>query len=548
MNGDGTAMREPSRIGVLSLAAVMSLAACGGGGSTTASAGDTPVSGGTLRIAFWDDAQGCIDPNQVYWIESRSLDRQIADSLTDQDPETGKIVPWLATDWSVSNDAKTYTFNLREGVTFSDGTPLDAAAVKTSLDGTFALGPKSVLGLTYLAGYASSTVVDADTVTVSFDKPNAAFLQATSTTTLAILSPKTYQQTPEQRCAGKVVGSGAFTLDKYAAAREARLTRRTDYAWPSSLVKNQRAAYLDAIEVSYIKEDSVRVGSLTSGAIDIAWPREPTSEADQKLIRAAGGQVESRPLPGISYQLVPNVAKGGPLADLKVRQALQKAIDRKTYASTIYWAGYPVVASVFDSTTPYFADQSSALAYDPDGAGRLLDEAGWALGGDGYRYKDGRKLTLVDPVTVASPGDQLVQDQLKKVGIDLSLKVVTAAQRVEMFASGGFDLALAVLTRADPSVLGSALDQAVSKQGTAIYSQDGATAAKVSELFAKGLQAVDPTTRGLVYADLQKYLVEQGVSFPVYERVQIAGLSGKVHGFAFTSEAFLRANDIWLSK
>jgi peptide/nickel transport system substrate-binding protein len=363
-------MRKPRRIGALSLAAVMGLAACGGCGSTPASAGDTPVPGGTLKIAFWDDQQGCIDPNQVYWIESRSLDRQIADSLTDQDPETGKIVPWLATDWTVSPDAKTYTFNLRKGVTFSDGTPLDAAAVKTALDGTFALGPKSVLGLTYLAGYASSTVVDADTVTVTFSRPNAAFLQATSTTTLAILSPKTYQQTTEARCAGKVVGSGAFTLDSYTAAKEAHLTKRKDYAWPSSLVKNHGAAYLDAIDVSYIKEDSVRVGSLTSGAIDIAWPREPISEADQQLIEAASGKIESRPLPGISYQLVPNVAKGGPLADLKVRQALQKAIDRKTYASTIYWAEYPVVASVFDSTTPHWTDLSSALAYArtaPDG-------------------------------------------------------------------------------------------------------------------------------------------------------------------------------------
>ncbi|GAA4735188.1 ABC transporter substrate-binding protein [Phytohabitans rumicis] len=541
-------MRKPRRIGALSLAAVMGLAACGGGGSTTASAGDTPVPGGTLKIAFWDDAQGCIDPNQVYWIESRSLDRQIADSLTDQDPETGKIVPWLATDWTVSADAKTYTFNLRQGVTFSDGTPLDATAVKTALDGTYALGPKSLLGLTYLAGYKSSTVVDADTVTVDFNTPNAAFLQATSTTTLAILSPKTYQETPEQRCAGKVVGSGAFTLDSYTAAKEAHLTKRKDYAWPSGLVKNQGAAYLDEIEVSYIKEDSVRVGSLTSGAIDIAWPREPISEADQQLVEAAGGSIESRPLPGISYQLVPNVAKGGPLADLKVRQALQKAIDRKTYASTIYWSEYPVVASVFDSTTPHFADQSAALAFDPDGAGRLLDEAGWKLGGDGYRYKDGKKLTLVDPVTVALPGDQLVQDQLKKIGIDLQLKVVTAAQRVEILASGGFDLVLTYLTRADPSVLGSVLDQAVSQQGSAKYSQDAATATKVSELFAKGLQATDPAARGQVYTELQQYLIAQGVSFPVYERVQVAGLSGKVQGFAFTSEAFLRANDIWLAR
>ncbi|GID30940.1 ABC transporter substrate-binding protein [Paractinoplanes brasiliensis] len=533
-------------IRTLSLVAVLSLVACDGDAGKTAQ-DSLPTTGGTLRVAFWDDAQRCVDPNQVYWIETRSVDRQIADSLTDQDPATGAIVPWLATGWTVSDDARQYTFDLRHGVTFSDGAPLDAPAVKTAFDATFALGAKSVLGLTYLAGYASTTVVDQDTVTVRFDRPNAAFLQATSTTTLAILSPASYRETPERRCAGRIVASGPFVLDEFTAGKKVHLTRRKDYAWPSPLVRNRGAAHLDAITFSYIKEASVRVGSLTSAAIDVVWPREPISEPDQNLIRRTGGRIESRPLPGVSYQLVPNVTSGRPLADLRVRQAVQKLIDRETYAATVYWPGYPVVASVFDSTTPYFTAQAAALAHDPDGASRLLDEAGWLLGPDGYRYRDGRKLTLLDPVTAALPGDQLIQDQMRRAGIELRLMVVTAAKRVDLFAAGDFDLALAFLTRADPSVLGSALDQAVSKQGTARYSQDPATAAKVSALFAQGLQSIDPAQRGRAYAELQRYVVETGVSFPVCERVQTVGLSPRVQGFAFTSEAFLRTNDLWLS-
>jgi peptide/nickel transport system substrate-binding protein len=524
-------------------------AACGGGSSSqSASAGGAPVPGGTLKIAFWDDQQGCIDPNQVYWIESRSLDRQFADSLTDQDPKTGKIVPWLASKWTINKDATSYTFTLRDGVTFSDGTPLDATAVKTAYDATFALGPKSLLGLTYLAGYKSSTVIDPKTLKVDFTTANAAFLQATSTTTLAVLSPKTYLLTPEERCAGKVIGSGPFTLDTYTAATKAHLTKRKDYAWPSALVQNQGAAYLDAIDVSYIKEDSVRVGSLTSGAIDIAWPRLPISEADQQVIKASGGVIESRPLPGISDAYLPNVSKGGPLADVKVRQALQKSIDRKSYASTIFWADYPVVAGPFDSTTPYAVSQSEQLAYDPTGAGALLDQAGWKVGDGGYRFKDGRKLTLVQPLTTATPGDQLLQDQLKKVGFDLQLKVLTAAQYQPAVAAGNYDVVATYYTRADPSVLGSVLDQSVSKAGTATFSQDPATAKQVSTLFGNGLKAVDDTARGDAYAALQKYLIEQGISLPIYERVQVAGLAPKVHGFAWTSEAFLRANDIWLDQ
>jgi peptide/nickel transport system substrate-binding protein len=535
----------------LGLLATAALAACGstasaGAGGNGAGGGGTPRAGGTLRIAFWDDQQGCIDPNQVYWIESRSLDRQFADSLTDQDPTTGKIVPWLATGWKVSKDARSYTFTLRDGVTFSDGTALDAGAVKTAYDATFALGAKSLLGLTYLAGYKSSTVLDPKTVRVDFTTPNAAFLQATSTTTLAVLSPATYRLTPEERCAGKVIGSGPFTLDRYTAATAAHLTRRADYAWPSKLVKNPGAAHLAAIDVRYIKEDSVRVGSLTSGAIDIAWPRLPISEADQKVITGSGGTIVSRPLPGISNGYLPNVTKGGPLADPLVRQALQKAIDRRSYASTIFWSGYPVVSGPFDSTTPFAAPQTALLAYDPVGAGKLLDQAGWSLGPDKYRHKAGRKLTLVQPTTSSSPGDQLLQDQFKKVGIDLQIRVLTSAQYQPAVAAGKFDLVATYYTRADPSVLGSVLDQSISKAGTATYSQDPATARRVSALFAKGLGSIDDEGRSAAYGDLQKYLIEEGVSFPTYERVQVAGLSPKVKGFSWTSESFLRTNDLWL--
>ncbi|EIV92304.1 ABC transporter substrate-binding protein [Frankia sp. QA3] len=539
----------------VSVLAAVSLAACGSGGSSgpgTSAAGGAqdgkPVPGGRLKIAFWSDFQACIDPNQVYWIESRSIDRNLADSLTDQDPKTGKIVPWLATSWTVNPDATSYTFKLRNDVTFSDGTKLDATAVKTAYDGLHDLGAKSTLGLTYLAGYKSTTVVDPFTVKVDFATPNAGFLQATSTTTTAILSPATYKETPEARCAGKIVGSGEFTLDSYSAGKSVKLTKRAGYAWPSSLITNKGEAYLDGIDVSYIAEDNVRVGSLTSGTIDIAWPRQPITSADQEVIKASGGTIQTRALPGIIGLLVPNVTAGRPLADLQVRKALYKALDLPSYAKTVYWDGYPVAKSSVTSTTPYAADQSAKLAYDPTGAGKLLDTAGWALGSDGYRHKDGKKLTLTFLTNAAGPGEQLVQDQLKKVGIDYQIKVVTAAQLTPTGNAGDWDLSGGYLTRADPSVLGSTLDQAVSKSYQAKYSQDPATGAKISALFAKGLSTVDPDKRAAAYQDLQDALIDNGVAFPLYDRLQTAGVSAKVHGFAWTSESFLRANDIWLSK
>jgi len=252
-----------------------------------------------------------------------------------------------------------------------------------------------------------------------------------------------------------------------------------------------------------------------------------------------------RSLPGISDELLPNVKNGGPLADLRVRQALNKAIDRKSYASTVFWDGYPVVGSSVESSTPSFKSQSALLGYDAAGAGTLLDQAGWTLSSDGYRHKDGKKLSLVYISTSNTAGAQLLQDQLKKVGIDFQIKVVTAAQRTTLEAAGEYDLDESYYTRADASILGATLDLSVVKSAPGTNTQDAATAKQVSAYFAEGLSTTDSTKRDAVYADLQQYLVEQVVTVPVYERVQVAGISKDIQGFAWTSESFLRANDIW---
>jgi peptide/nickel transport system substrate-binding protein len=532
--------------------AALALAACGVGSSgstsgSTKSGGGTPKKGGTLTISFFADLEGAFDPNQVYWIETRSLNRNFADSLTDQDPATGEMVPWLADSWTINSDASEYTFKLRKGVTFSDGSAFNAQAVKTAYDGIFALGALSELGVTYLAGYKSTTVVDDYTVKVTFDGPNAQFLQASSTTTLSILSPGTYKKTAAQRAAGDVIGSGLFVLDSFKAGQEVKLSRRKDYAWPSKLVKNQGEAYIDGISVSYIAEDSVRLGNLTSGELDIDWPRLPISSADQALIKQAGGTIISRSLPGIADILLPNATGGRPLSDPSVREAVSKAIDLKSYASTVFWDTYPVVSSVLDKSTPYYSDESSLLGYDLAGAKSLLDAAGWKTGAGGFRYKDGKQLTLVYLVSINSDGPQLLQSQLKQAGINVEIKVLTTGQLLAIEKSGDYDMTESYLTRGDPSVLGSILNTEFVKAPPGTNTQTPAQASTVTGYFNQGLSTVSPAGRTSAYGDLQKYVVEQHIAFPIYERVQVSGLSSKVNGFAWTSESFLRANDVWLS-
>ena len=145
-------------------------------------------------------------------------------------------------------------------------------------------------GGVYIAGYDSAEAVDSDTVEVHFSTPNAAFLQGTSTTNLAILAASSYEATPEERCLGNVVGSGPFVLDKYTPGEGIDLSKRAGYDWASELNDHQGEAYLDAVHINYVAEDSVRVGNLASGASDIAWPRNPFTPEDSALLDVAAAR------------------------------------------------------------------------------------------------------------------------------------------------------------------------------------------------------------------------------------------------------------------
>jgi peptide/nickel transport system substrate-binding protein len=533
------------RFAALTAAGLLALSGCGDG-SGTAAAGQK-----TLKVSYWPDNPtfSCIDPFQVYWIESRSIIRNFADSLTDQDPKTGKIVPWLAEKWEISPDGKTYTFHLRDGVTFANGKKLDAQAVADNATGWIATVKATngaAYGASYIQGLTGAKVVDPRTVEFDLSAPNSSFLQATSTTNLAITDPAEFQLTPAERCTGKgVVGSGLFALDHYTAKVETVLTKRAGYTWGSETSANRGEAKLDKVVFNYVAEDSVRTGNLVSGATDIAWPRNPFSPQDEQLITKSGDTVESRSLPGVAYNLYANTSAGHVLADAAIRQALSKAIDRKTYATTIYGADYPAVQGPFETTTPYFRSLSDKLAYDPDGAKKLLDAAGWVAGADGVRTRSGKKLIIDYPITAGSAGPELLQAQLKQVGIELGLRTLTTAQQATYLKEGSYDLTSTYFTRADPGALQFILNPEVANsKALAINATTPDVTKRIQELFAEALQTTDEKQTERAYAELQDYLVDQGVTIPLFERLQKVGVSAKVHGFAFTSESFLKLNDV----
>jgi peptide/nickel transport system substrate-binding protein len=553
-----SAISSPRRA-LLGLALGTLLIACSRSGDvsnkTTAAARDDGASvtpGGTLRLSFRADntALVSLDPFQVYWIEHRVVLRNVVESLTDQDPATGAIIPWLAKSWQISDDGLEYTFALRRDVTFSNGTRFDARAVKTAFDSNkaFVATLPSAFGSTYLAGYERSEIIDDFTVKVVLARANGAFLQATSTTTLAVLAPESYALTAKQRSLGAIIGTGPFTLESYTPEVSLKLLRRPGYAWPSNAASNRGEAYLERVEVGYVPEESVRNGQFLQGQVDLVWPRDPFSEIDLKLFAKHDAKVLSRSLPGPAYNLYPNVSAGRILADPQVRKAVQKAIDRRSFASTVFSHDFPVVESPFNATTPYFKSEKDKLVYDPEGAARLLDDAGWQKAKDGWRYKDGQRLTLVRPLLSEYPGDVLVQDQLRQVGIETKLNILVAGEYQAAVAAGKYDLVASYLTRGDPVVLQSLLDpRFTNRSALSVNAYAPQTLERVQRLFDAGLQTSASDARAAAYGELQDVLIDENIAFPLYERLWQTVASQRVRGFRWTSEGFALFNDLWLA-
>ncbi|MEV4154986.1 ABC transporter substrate-binding protein [Nocardia salmonicida] len=519
------------------LIASMLLTACSAGSGEST---QPPRTGGTLNFAIGTDS-GCVDPHQAGSSDTMYSLRQTVDSLLDQDFSTGELVPWLAESWQVSDDARTFTFRLRPNATFSDGTPVDAAAVKASFDAIPGLGALAIQATSYLEGYVGTAVVDDRTAAVSFAQPNAQFLQATTTSSLGVVAPSTSSRPAAERCSGGVIGSGPFVLTEYLRNRSVTLTKRQGYDWGSARWTKPGEAYLDTLVFPVIPEAGVRTGSLISGQVDAIGR---VAQAEESALAGADVTVQAYTIPGVGYNLGFNNSK--PLfGDARVRQAIQIAVDRKQIVETVFSRGTNPATSVLAKNTPGYVDLGAVLAVDIARAKRLLDEAGWVPGSGGIREKDGARLSLktVWFTTAATfqPALELIQQQLKDIGVELVLHQLQVAQFPELIRSGDFDLFWGGnYSRADPDALRT------------LYSTKLRNAYRVPPTELEGLldqqaATLDPVARNRIVARIQELIVANAYVVPIVDQQSVLGVRTAVHDLRFAGAGDVHLHDTWKS-
>lgn len=541
-------------IAALTLASV--LAGCSGTSTAATQSESTgePVYGGTLVYLEQQAHTNLYSPAGGFYPNGGVLN-QITDKLTYQDPETLTIEPWLAESWTSNQELTEYTFKLRKGVTFSDGTALDAAAVARNFD-TYGLGNKDLNQPVseVINNYDHSEVIDPLTVKFFFKKPSPGFLQGTATIGSGIVSISTLDRKfDDLGDATNIIGSGPFTVASEVLGKEVVLDARTDYSWGPTTAEHQGRAYLDSVKIVVTPEDSVRTGSLLAGQGDLI---RQVQAYDEDQVTAGGFRIYAPGTRGVNDSIVFR-PDNDLVADVRVRQALLSATDTTEVVETIFSDNYPVATSVLAKEATGYVDLSAKLGHEPEKAKELLDEAGWKPGPDGIRTRDGEQLSLTIYESLPQPQNkavlQLIAQQWEKVGVKLNvLAGDSGSKTVDNLDPEKTPVAVAMVGRADPDVIKS---QFHPKNRDALLQKDGSSQKvrsfvdeKLNTLLETQTTRTDPDQRLQDVADIQNHLIDQALVIPIFEEPQVFAAAPYLQGLAFEAVGRPSLYGVWLDE
>lgn len=531
--------RRKVALAAVAATAAASLTACGGASSGTSADG---------QVTFLLDALGASWVPNGASISSfeGNVFSQIYDKLVYVDDQ-GKISPWIAEKWENNKDYTSFTLHLKEGVTFSNGDPLDAAAVVANLDywakGQPAKGipPISLFPKTY----AGAKAVDETTVQVSFSAPTLGFIPTLGYAASTLVAPKAIAGTAQQQAELSTnYGSGPYVVKSWKADDNVVLEKRDDYEWGPEALGNTGPAKIEKITYKVSPDAAVRTAAVQSGQAQVAYNPTPQQISD---LKSQGFSVHTPVYLGFSFGWALNT-RTEVFKDLKVRQAVQHGIDRDEIIDTVYTSDWKPATSFFNDTVPGVSDQSAEFGYDPDAAAKLLADAGYEKGADGILAKGGKKLEFTLYSTPYLPTskqvDQLISTQLGKLGFKVSVQTydrTTYSEKVAAGATvGASNVAAFEVTRSigDASTAANVFTDADTGEN---WFGIGESDAIINKLRDSIRVATDPAKRDADLAELQRHVLEQAYYVPITQIVQRPLLaSPDLKGVTTDSTAFAR--------
>jgi peptide/nickel transport system substrate-binding protein len=374
---------------------------------------------------------------------------------------------------------------------------------------------------------------------VTFKAPTLGFIPTLGYHGSILISPKTLAAPAAQQAdLSKTAGSGPYVVAGWKDGDYVKLVKRKDYNWGPAAVGHTGPAYLDSLTYKIVTEQSLRVAAVQSGQADVAYNPSPQ---ELQSLKEAGFTVATPRYLGFVNGWAINT-KLPPYDDVRVRQALQAAINRQEIIDTVYTPDWKLAASFIQSNVPGATDHGDLLAYDPSKAERLLDAAGWAKGRGGVRSKDGKPLQITlysNPYLATSKSiDELIAQQLGRVGWKVDLRaydVITFGQKVTI---GNPAVPAYEVTRSfiDAGTVASILTNANNGED---WFQLGEGDKTINDLRDRIAGAASVAIRDPLLDTLQKYVLEQGYFIPRTQIVQrIYAQTPKLKGEHYNGVAY----------
>jgi peptide/nickel transport system substrate-binding protein len=484
------------------------------------------ASGGSLVYGLSGDVDDTLDPQVTNFDTTIRITLNVCEPLV-WEPEPGKFVPGLAEKWDISPDAKTYTFNLKKGVKFHDGTPFNGAAVKFTFDRVVDPATKAGQSHDQLGPYDHTEVVDDYTIKVIM-KQSYAPLLTNLNGYLGIVSPTAVQKMGMAEFARHPVGTGPFMFKEWVPKDHVTLVKNPDYNWGSSFFKHAGAAYLDQVTYKVIPEPSVRTGTLKTGETHIIDEVDPLEYAT--LSKDAKFGMISKGQPGSGWVLLLNTTSTGPISDAAVRQAMEYAVDREGLNKSVFQGLNKVAWSpLMRPTFAYDASTEQIYKFDPDKAKELLGAAGWALGSDGVRAKGGQRLEIVFPI-ISRPRDRAmaesIQASLRDVGIDLKVDPLERAAAREAYDQNRYDVSFMWFSYGDPDVLRTIFHSANVKA----FNRARYQVPEVDKMLEEAAGLTDLTKRADLYKAIQQRVLKDTAVVPLVDSLVYNAKRAEVTG------------------
>ncbi len=447
-------------------------------------------------------------------------------TLITLDPETSAYVPWLASDWSVSEDGLTWTFHLRTDVKFHDGSPLTTADYAWTLNRAIDPENPTYMG-SLLDGMAAAEALDDTTLQITMAFPNYSLLAGLANPSLQPLS-QAWVEAQGDDYGRNPLGVGPFKFVSWSTSQNVILERNTDYTWAPAWAEG--LPQIDRIEFRIIPEYATRVAALEVGEVDFS-DLQPNDAASFE--GSASLQIVSRLSAGTQNAIFMNLERE-PFTDARVRQAFAQAINRDGFIAVVGQGhGAPAFSPLSSATTGYWdGAEAAAPPYDLDAARALLADAGWTdSDGDGILDKDGQPLI----VEFKTNGDffgtlaTVFQDQMRQLGVQIDIQLLDVGVLLDAMDGGDYTLTASSLGLNDSQALFFEFHSSMIGFANTGRVADPALDAILERMSA----AVSAEDNQAASNEVQQYVIENAYILSTFTPERFWGVSNRVQGVIF---------------